>query len=76
MTAAQLDGLLAKVPTALDALHHLSPNTQAIVMESAYQANARAFSMINLLGVLVALFGLTAAMILLKRNHCPRAQKH
>ena len=73
--AKDLDGLLAKAPDALEALRSVSRGKQHLVIESVLEATTNAFSMINLLGVLIALTGLIAAAILFKKTVLPKARK-
>ena len=75
VTALQLDGLLAKAPNALDALHTLPQSAQQSVLQSVFEATKSAFSMINLLGALIALIGLIAAFILFKKSTLSKARK-
>jgi len=74
MTPEEFNGLLSKVPEALEKLDTLPEGSQAFVQQSALHSYIEAFMAINILSMLTAILGLALALVLIKRKKRPEIE--
>lgn len=68
---SQFEGILAKTPKALEALHKLPSSAQSFVEKIALEANLEAYFAISLFALLTAAVGFILALILIKKKTRP-----